>query len=283
MLERILVASDLSHRSEIAIARAAELARRFGARLHLLHVVEQDQPDSYVSSEIRQTEDALALEAGHLKDQFGIDLAVHVVPGDPFEMIGDFAANINADLIVMGRHRRRPLRDLFIGTTAERVIWRGTHPVLMVKGEGAGRYDRIGIALDCSEPSGAALKLAYSSGLLEDAQVSIVHARLPFAKTMLAAHANREAIEQHVSSEMRIARAELTNFLRENDAGDLTSRIYLEEGEPIAVLSSFIDRSAPDLLVMGTHGRQGLGRLVLGSVAEEALRTLEVDILAVPV
>jgi universal stress protein E len=282
MLEHMLVATDLSHRAEAAIARSVELALRLRARLTLLHVVEHDQPDRYVARELKQANDALAEESYRLRNETGCEIAVRVVAGDPFEKIGNIATEEDADLIVLGRHRRRPLRDLFVGTTVERVIWRGTHPVLMVKEDPCGAYGRVGVAIDCSEPSAAALRAADSLGLLEDAQVAVVHARAPFAKTMLAAHTSPEAVRTHVDAEMEAARAEVKQFLDENDRPDLAARLYIHEGEPMTVLRAYAGQHAPDLLVMGTHGRQGISRILLGSVADEALRTLDVDILAVP-
>jgi len=110
----------------------------------------------------------------------------------------------------------------------------------------------------------------------------VVHAHEPFAKTMLASHGNAQALKDHVHSELASARTDLVRFLEDRGHGELASTIYIDDGAPITVLRSFIKDSGTDLLVMGTHGRSGLGRLVLGSVAEEALRSLDVDILAVP-
>ncbi|MCB8823361.1 universal stress protein [Microvirga rosea] len=57
-----------------------------------------------------------------------------VVAGDPFDGILRAAASTGADLIVMGAHRKQLLRDILVGTTIERVIRTGPHPVLMVNG-----------------------------------------------------------------------------------------------------------------------------------------------------
>lgn len=58
--------------------------------------------------------------------------------------------------------------------------------------------------------------------------------------------------------------------------------IVLEEGRPVEVLQRAVSRLTPDLVVIGTRGQGALGRAVLGSTAEEALRSLECDVLAVP-
>jgi universal stress protein E len=282
VIEHILVATDLSHRSEAALQRSAGLAGLFGATLTILHVVEHDQPQAYVERELEQAREGLAAAGRRLRDAVGSEIDVRALAGDPFEMIGDQALKSGADLIVLGSHRKRLLRDLFAGTTAERVIWRGTHPVLMVKRAPAGAYRRVGIATDCSEPSAVALKAAATLGLLSEVEIDVVHARVPFAKTMLAAHANQDAVHDHVVAEMQNARSELEQFLAGSGRSDLASHLHIREGEPMDVLRAFIAEREPDLLVMGTHGRSGIGRMLLGSVADEALRTLDTDILAVP-
>jgi universal stress protein E len=282
MLTHILVATDLSHRAEAAIARSAELAARFTAQLTLLHVVDQDQPERFIMREIELTQELLDEEAKRLKAEAGIDVKTVAVAGDPIDKIGEVASEVGADLIILGSHRVRPLRDLFVGTTVERVIWRGTHPVLMVKRTPAGQYSRIVVATDCSRPSATALRASKAIGLLADARVTVIHAVEPFAKTMLAAHANQDAVQVHVNAELRDARGKVSRFLEENGHADLVNRLHVDEGEPLEVLRAFIDLQKSDLIVMGTHGRSAIVRLVLGSVAETVMGSLDVDILSVP-
>jgi universal stress protein E len=280
LLGHILVATDLSARSDVAVGRAAELAERFAAKLTILHVVERDQPVSLFEAEVGLARGIVETQAKGLADRLTVDTMVEI--GDPFEQIGRVASEGNYDLIVIGRHRKRLFRDLFVGTTAERVVWHGTHPVLLVKAASTAPYQRVAIAVDGSQPCADALRVAKALDLMSGARVRVVHAHEPFAKTMLAGHGNPQALRDHVNSELASARQNLVEFLEEQGHGDLASTLHIDDGAPITVLRSFINDSGTDLLVMGTHGRSGLGRLVLGSVAEEALRSLDVDILAVP-
>ena len=75
---------------------------------------------------------------------------------------------------------------------------------------------------------------------------------------------------------------ELATFLVANDLGGGGWSLRVEEGGPMEVISRAVAEMRPDLLIMGTHGRSGLLKALLGSVTEEALRSLNVDILAVP-
>jgi len=276
----ILVATDLSHRSDVAVERAAALAERFVGKLTILHVLDDDQPYRMFEAEKALARAVLEKQVQGLAAGLSVDLLVKT--GDPFEQIGRVASEGDFDLIVIGRHRKRILRDLFVGTTAERVVWHGTHPVLLVKAASTAPYQRVAIALDGSEPCAEALRVAKALDFTNGARVRAVHAHEPFAKTMLAGHADAQAVWDHVDSELASARRNMIKFLEDRGHGDLASTIYIDDGAPIDVLRSFIEDSGSNLLVMGTHGRTGIGRLVLGSVAEEALRKLEIDILAVP-
>lgn len=280
MPSHILAATDLSHRSDVAVERAAALAERFAGKLTILHVLDDDQPYRMFEAEKALARALLEKQVQGLAAGLSVDLLVKT--GDPFEQIGRVASEGDFDLIVIGRHRRRILRDLFVGTTAERVVWHGTHPVLLVKAASTAPYQRVAIAVDGSEPCAEALRVAKALDFTNGARVRAVHAHEPFAKTMLAGHDDAQAVWDHVDSELASARRNMIKFLEDRGHGDLASTIYIGDGAPIDVLRSFIEDSRSDLLVMGTHGRSGIGRLVLGSVAEEALRKLEIDILAVP-
>jgi nucleotide-binding universal stress UspA family protein len=75
---------------------------------------------------------------------------------------------------------------------------------------------------------------------------------------------------------------ELAAFLVANDLKRTGWSLRVAEGGPMEVISRAVSEMRPDLLVMGTHGRSALLKALIGSVTEEALRSLDVDILAVP-
>ena len=110
-----------------------------------------------------------------------ITLTSDVLSGEPFVEIIRCARNIGAELIVLGRHGRRPVRDMFIGTTAERVIRKGDVPVLAVNLKPARPYRRPLIATDLEDSAPRVFGLALR--ILEPTvkAVHIVHAfNVPF-------------------------------------------------------------------------------------------------------
>jgi nucleotide-binding universal stress UspA family protein len=279
----LLAVTDLSSRSDRALHRAALLAAELHAQLVFLHVIDDDQPSSVVEPEMRQAERILNKQALDLTEQAATRPVVLVKAGNPFELIVKTAQEQQADLVVMGAHRKHILRDVFVGTTIERVMRTGRTPVLMVNAYPTGPYRRALLAVDISEASARAAHVAKGLGFLRSASVAILHAFRPYAKSMLGyVGAHQDAITRHVVQTAREAATELNQFLdREGLAGDRYG-VALEEGDAFETIATAIERQNIDLLVIGTRGHTGLKRLLLGSVADEILRQVECDVLAVP-
>jgi nucleotide-binding universal stress UspA family protein len=94
---------------------------------------------------------------------------------------------------------------------------------------------------------------------------------------------DQASINSYIASERQRVTDELVAFLVSNDLGDRGRwKLRVEEGGAMEIISRAVAQLGADLLVMGTHGRSGLLKALIGSVTEEALRSLNVDILAVP-
>ena len=280
---QILAATDFSTRSNRALRQAGLLAQASNADLALVHVVDDDQPEALVDMEKREAERILAEQVSVMAELQGVKCRPTVVSGAPFAGILQTAASMPADLIVMGSHRRQILRDIFVGTTIERVIRTGPFPVLMVNNEAQRRYEKVVAAVDMSEPSANALRIAKAAGLIGEVRATLLHAFLPLAKgKMFVAGADVASINEYVASERLRAMDELIAFLVANDVNREEWFLRVEEGRPLEVITQVTRELHPDLLIMATHGRSGLLKALIGSVTEEALRSLDVDILAVP-
>ncbi len=280
---QILVATDLSTRSHRALRRAGLLAQANDAELTLVHVVDDDRPAELVEIETREVGRILDEQINIVTELRGVRCRRTVITGDPFAGILRTAESMRADLILMGAHRKPLLRDIFVGTTLERVIRTGSYPVLMVNDEVERPYKTALAAVDMSEPSAHAIRTVRRLRLVDDAHLTMVHAFLPPGQGKLSfSGLNKESIDEYVASERMRATNELDTFLDANEFGDGKWLRYIEAGRPFEVISRFVAAKKPDLLVIGTHGRAGLAKVLLGSVAEDALRSLNLDILAVP-
>lgn len=281
-MKRILAATDFSTRAHRATRRAAVLARQSGAELTLLHIVDEG-PEALVALEVAESRKILDEQIASIPELRDVRCRPVVAIGAPHDAIMQVATAGDANLIVMGSHRKQLLRDVFVGTTIERVIRTGTWPVLMVNSEAAQAYASVLTALDLSDTSTNALSSASALGILDATRLTVVHAFDAIAKSKLAlADVPEDRISAYVETEQQRATSELKSFLTSLSFDAAQWSYYVAEGDAVPVISKAVDAMGPELLVVGTHGRSGVAKILLGSVAEQLLRTMEIDILAVP-
>jgi nucleotide-binding universal stress UspA family protein len=249
----------------------------------MVHVVDDDKPESIVAEETRSAESALYQLVRSTPELREISCETKITLGEPFEGIIAAAEQTSADLIVMGAHRKAILRDIFVGTTLERVVRTGSRAVLMVNTEPSAPYRRVLAAVDLSDFSRHALQVAKQLGFLDRATVTVLHA---FASTvdgpLAAANLSLTETEEARARESAHASLELGRFLKDVDLGEIPYARRLDGSPPVAAISKAAKELNVDFVVIGTHGRSGLTKLLLGSVADEVLRQVDKDILAVP-
>lgn len=143
-IKKILFATDFSKGSENAFSYAFSLARKYGARLDVIHVVQEmlDMTGFYIphiSVEVIEREMEEAAEKkikDFCKDKIkGVEYEAHLKRGVPFKEIIETAGAVGADVIVMGTHGRSGVDHVLFGSTAEKVVRKSTIPVLTVRAE----------------------------------------------------------------------------------------------------------------------------------------------------
>lgn len=304
-LQRLLAATDLSARADRAFDRAVQLARTSGARLTVLHVIPDElQPDlaEALKAQARMALEALvaqALAAGHFDVEItvkgGLDqeeileqvaegaargdlsVEIRIEAGSIYDIIDETAAQMDADLVICGTHRSLLIGDEWLGSTIDRVLRFGKRPVLVVKTKPAGAYESIIVGIDFSECSATALEFAVKA--FPGARFTLLHAIESSLSGFLAGAAtSRDALERHTKELLQFS----DKVLRRADAVAVTSvNTEIRYGEPASVLQQYAAEHSVDLVVVGTHGRTGIRRAILGSVAESSIASLPCDVLAV--
>lgn len=279
-MRRLLVATDLSARSDRALQRAVDLAHQHHAVLTVLHVVDENLPDRTVAA----VRDAATAEIwAMLTDMAGkseVTVTLNTVVGVHFREILGVAEREASDLIILGRHRNETCVPGIGGATIDRVIRMGQRPVLMVSERPACGYAKVLVGMDFSEHARHALRLALA--LAPDAEFHLVHAfDVPFQGFLPGESTRREIDRDHDGALTRLIEEELAAHA--GTCGAVRPRIekILEQGDVIGVLRRQTERVGPDLLAIGTHGRSGLSGMVLGSVAQALIQRPPCDILAV--
>jgi universal stress protein E len=280
---RILCATDLLPKSEAAIDRAGLLADQLGADLTLLHVVVPGESE-------RALEQTLQTALAHTRSRAQPPLwraqrapNVAVRTGNPARIILDTVAQSKARLLVLGQHRKRPLRDALEGTIAEKALAARNCPVLVVQDEGRGPYRRVLLALDLSDASTSAIRAAESLVLAPEVDARIVHAHEPPYQGMLHyADVGMDSVVRYADGWRREAKRAVRDLLKYESAHFARYDIHIEQ-QPAAVgVLRAIERYEPELLVMGTHGGGRLRRALVGSVANRVLHETNCDVLIVP-
>jgi nucleotide-binding universal stress UspA family protein len=134
-----------------------------------------------------------------------------------------------------------------------------------------------------SDASANALRVGISTGLIDERGATLLHAFWAPAKSKLRlAGSDQTSIDSYVADERQRTADEMSAFLAANGLSDTKWSVQLREGEATQVIAETVAQTRPDLLVMGTHGRSGLLKALIGSVTEQVLRSVSVDILAVP-
>lgn len=279
----IMVATDFSVRSDRAIRRGVLTARVRAVPLTLVHVVDDDQPVSIIAAERTAAEALLARQARSLRELDGVDCDHRVVLGDPFAGIVEAGDLTEAELLVIGPHRRQALRDIFRGTTAERVIRTGRRPILMANGVPAGPHRNILIAVDLSEHSAEAVRTAAALVLTGDAAVSVLHVYdAPGTGPLAGAGLSRAQAADYLRDEEAAAGAALARFLAGLQLRPDVRLLRPGATSAAQVILGAARELSADLVVLATHGRTGIAKMMLGSVTEAVLAMAETDVLAAP-
>jgi len=177
---------------------------------------------------------------------------------------------------VLGEPGKYRFADLFIGTTAERVVRTSPIPVLMAKRTTSGRYERVLVPLDLSE--GALRAFAVGLTIAPSAEVRIVHAWRPPLSALFQRHA---ALPDAIRKENEEIKALIERVAKE--AAAATARqgqvlnVDMIEDNPYVVMRN--ESSWPDLLAIGTHPTGRLATEMIGSLARRVLAEAPCDVL----
>lgn len=282
-MDRILVATDFSARSDRALRRATLIAERVGAALTLAHVVDGDRPARLVAAEEAAAWSVLEEIARTLRDVDGLAAETLVRVDDVDAGILGAASEAEPQLIVLGPHRSR-LRDVFVGTTVERVVRRTRLPTLVAVQTPSGPYRRTLLALDLDDASRTAARKAVELGVFEHTDVVVMHAfDAPAQGMMQRAMVSPDMIDDHVDGERASAVERLRDLVREVGLPPAGQRVAAMVGSPARTIIEGAAREDAQLVVMGTNQRKGFERLLIGSVTEDVIRDTHRDILIVPI
>ena len=285
--QNIAVGVDLSEESELAATQALGVARHAGARVVLIHVGAIPDPIEGIPSSMRATADRYAevLRARIAEDRTrlealrqrllgqGVELSHVVADGFADATLADTARELGCDLIAVGTHGRTGARRALLGSVAEKTVRLASSSVLVARGAphaADGGFRRIVVGTDFSPLADKALARAFEVAAPR-AEVRLVHAW---------------GVPTMIAPESAVPIAELRNALASDSADRAAALLAAQralhpaasitmdtiEANASHALVETAESFSADLIVVGSHGRRGVRRMVLGSVAEVTVR-----------
>lgn len=271
----LLMATDFSPESDLALKRACQLAAQHQARLVVLHSVDAALPLQTRDKRRLEAEDLVQEQIQRCAPDCALDLKLVIEAGRIAETILRNAVDEDASLIILGQHHQAS-PELFVGTTLERVSRLASVPVLLVVSEQAD-YRQGLVALDASACASQALRMA--AMLLDGGSLHAMHICHPPMSTRWGGHSaqvkytaeQQETLENLLEDELETL--ELMAIPRP------TFSLEVSNGGVLKELLRGVSLHKPGFIALGSHGRSGLGEALLGGLALEMLRQPPCDVL----
>ncbi|MDX5347716.1 MAG: universal stress protein [Hymenobacteraceae bacterium] len=266
-MKRILVPTDFSEEAQNAFEVAIQIAKKTGAAIKLLHVIEMPRTanfsamgsvvprdpneEIFVIKVMESTRDQIRNMIAQVEHE-GVDIVQEVDVDTIFNKINEVVDRDHVDLIVMGSKGSSGIREMLIGSNTEKVVRLATCPVLTVKHKHAA-FDVKNIVFP-SNFDDEAQRLVDQVKMIQeifDARIHLLYVNTP------GTFGSSDKIQE-----------KMHYFAERFGLHDYTVNVYNDSIEEDGILH-FANRINADLVTMGTHGRRGIAHLLSGSIAED--------------
>ncbi len=270
LLNKILLAIDFRNSSENIVENAIDMGKIFSSEINLIHVLDDDIKDEKIK---------LLLNEAVMKRLHVIKTKIEsegLKVGEPILQFGSFynkitetADKINANMIVIGSAEKGKEAAFKLGVTAEKIIRKSDKPVWVIKKDKPLSVKSILCPVDFSRHSKRALKNAITIARRFNAELVIFNVCKEISSGPLNLNLNWDKENDRVHSEHV---EKLDAFLGKFTLTDLDWDKEIQKGEPAKKILEAIEKHESDLLIMGTAGKSGLSKMIMGSVTEKVIR-----------
>ena len=287
MYDTILVPTDGSAGAKAAARHGLRLASAFDSEVRFLSVVDKrsysgdlagidslvdDQRDALVegaTNNLRPLEDLAAETA--------VPFESSIEHGIPHKAILEYADEHDVDMVAMGTHGRTGLQRVLIGSVTERVVRTSDIPVLTTRAvpNEHSSYEDVLIPTDGSDAASAAIDHGLTIAERYDATV---HALSVVDVSSLAGSYDVTPIIEAWKDDCERA---VTEVAEAAESRDIDVSTEVKQSTPYRAIKTYVENEGVDLVAMGTHGRTGLERYLVGSVTTRTVRTSDIPVLTV--
>ncbi len=284
MFERVLYPTDGGQPAQDLLEYVLDIVDHHGAELHLLNVADTSRDSltriggGVIDSLEREGEQVVS-EAAERASERGVEAITAVRQGRPHAEILGYARQVDAGSVVLPTHGRGGLETLF-GSTTDRVLRRAERPALTARPGTKPRshhpFRRVLVPTDGSEPADAAVAAGAEVAAAYDARLDLLSVvNVAALGVDIRSELQLDALEDRASDIVAAA-------VDETEASVADVAGFVEYGSSVhRTVLSHVKAHEADLVVVGTHGRTGLDRYLLGSVAQRLVRQSPVPVLTV--
>jgi nucleotide-binding universal stress UspA family protein len=290
MYDTVLIPIDGSEHAVRAAEHGLHVARQFDATVHVVNVVDLQSAGGLfdaggVAEEfVDRLEDEGRETVREIEElaEGSDDVRTAVLSGKPSDAILDYADERDADLVFVGTHGRTGLNRYIAGSVTERIVRMADVPVLTVRATERSAvedgYERILVPTDGSRCAAVAIDHALAIGDASDATIHALNVVDVGAVATSSDVAPATGTVNRLREQGEKATEEVAERAREAGLDAVTT---VTEGFPEKELLGYADENDLDLIAMGTHGRRGVDRVLLGSTTANTIRRAEMPVLSV--
>ena len=285
-VERILLSTDGSEHSEGAVREAIKFAKKCGSKLTALTVIDTNPEFDALAPQIMEKkakearQNLEAVQARAKKEGVQCDTVVREGE-DSYRYIVDEAVKTKNTMIVMGRRGRTGLKRLMMGSVTARVIGHAPCNVLVVPKAAQLEFSNIVVATDGSKYSLAAASEAIGLAKRNSSALTIISV-VP-SELMTPVDIDFTVNQRELIAEKEMLEAE-KNARAVKEAAQkegVAVKAFVMSGKPADAVIETAREKRADLIVLGSHGRTGIERLLMGSVAERVIVLASCPVLVV--
>lgn len=287
---RILIATDFSPASDEALRQGFARARAVGGQVVVCHVVPEISqlqglfPQQYAVDLARHMDQqpkalsAIREQASRVLHDSSVEPDMCIDEGAPYAAILTQAEKWGAQMIFVGSGTRSGLERLVLGSVAARVVRYAQCPVVVTR---PGKSGLVLVATDLSDPSMPALEAGAEEARWRNARLVVLHVGEVANATVASAFMG--AVPVVLPEDLLLVRRNAAHELIRTalDRFAIQADVEVIDGDPATEILNYAESLPAELLVVGTRGRTGLTRVLLGSVAERLVRDAPCSVLAV--
>lgn len=268
---KILVAIDSSDSSMHALQESLKLAFKEGSQITVVSVAPRFEGDlslmevGNISAALKNPFEIALSKAEEMARSSGVPIRIVSEEGEPYKRIIDVAETENCDLIVMGTKGVSSIERVLVGSVAAGVIGHSHRDVLVIPAKSQIGWERILVTTDGSKYSKVAVERAINYAKVYGGELTVV--------AVVDAPAELSGVSPAaVENMIRKAKRYVGEVKSQADSAGLKTETFVLEGEEAyRKITEFAKEHNINIIVMGSHGRTGLSKLLVGSVAEKII------------